>query len=316
MAKNQKTPSKGVKNENQSFKQSSILVDRFFKLRNEVFSLEKKPSAYKLRSITDSEKDELDEDDFDSIISKYIPTVNPLYMTIESYYIVNHLQQKTFDFNLISLNKIAYKTKSKEQETPPQLMLLQKEAKNVLKGAEAEVSEIDVGSEFAKHMAALNYSEVISTELKTIGEELKEDSFDVGKIKHVLVSIKDKIKNFFLGIPGNIRNTLRSLYDSTKEMLDSLSLGTAVKDTLVLLLKKIVDFLFQLMSDIIGAFFSMLALVQRIAEKNGFKIDKINLEIEAFELSVYMVGPVPLVYPKLKTPKLSMDLTKSTISVQ
>jgi hypothetical protein len=74
-------------------------------------------------------------------------------------------------------------------------------------------------------------------------------------------------------------------------------------------LKKIGEVLFEFMSSMIGAFFGLLSLIQQIGAEKGFKMDKINLEIDAFELDVYMIGPVPLIYPKLKTPKLSVDFT-------
>jgi hypothetical protein len=108
-------------------------------------------------------------------------------------------------------------------------------------------------------------------------------------------------------LPGTIKESAKALYSSSKAMITTV--GAATKEKLYELLRKISEVLSDFMSQLIGAFFSLLVLIQKIAADKGFKIDKINLEIEAFELQVFMAGPLPLIYPKLKTPKLSAEFS-------
>lgn len=158
-------------------------------------------------------------------------------------------------------------------------------------------------------MNGLNYSEIISKELQFVGEELSKPQNDKSVLTSVLSSVSVKIENVLRKIPGMMRTSLDALSNKTKLMISSLTTGA--KEKLIELLRNILDSLYEFINSLIGAFFSLLALIQKIASEKGFKLDKTSLEIEAFGISTFMVGPLPLLYPKIKTPKLTADFSST-----
>lgn len=258
-------------------------------------------------------------DDFKSYIkrfyskSTFIPAPNPLYLTIESRTLADLGEQARLMISAVSSTKDSKTSLADRQQIPilskvnKELSEFQNEAAQVSVQSEAAISEEHIGSEIGRQISAVNQSQIISSELQAIGEELSKSDADRSKIRTILSSVANKIKSRLFSVPGRVKESTEKLYSATKNMIRNVA--SAAKEKLYQLLKTISEVLCDFMSNLIGSFFSLLVLIQKIAADKGFKIDKINLEIEAFELKVFMAGPLPLIYPQLKTPKLSADFS-------
>ncbi|MGD9533906.1 MAG: hypothetical protein AB7V56_09080 [Candidatus Nitrosocosmicus sp.] len=247
----------------------------------------------------------------ESLTYENVHDINPLYIVIQSKAILNSantvaIHNKKMNSSSI-LGKRSPSNQADNDSAKRYLANVRRDALTLIGEAEPQVGEDHMGLELSRYLNGITSSEVISKDLQFLGEEISKESHDNNILHTVLGSIYDKIENVLKKIPGSFRDAITDLSNRTKEMVDSVA--TATKQKMIELLRKILDSLYQFINWLIGAFFSLMALIKKIATERGFQMDKTTLEIDAFELEAFMVGPIQLAYPKLKTPKLTTEFS-------
>lgn len=193
------------------------------------------------------------------------------------------------------------------------------DAMKLVQQSEKYITPDDVSDEVGDFITAASYSQIISAEIKEVGEELNGEG-DAQKLNECAESIQKKAEE--LGKPaGRVQSFAWKFKEAAKNFREALKNGLksltgkigGIKDVLAKLLKIAADLLHEFFARLISAFFGFASWVQKIALKNNFSLNELSFELPSFEFNIMMIGPYPLPVPKLTTPKLTAKFVPGPI---
>jgi hypothetical protein len=155
-----------------------------------------------------------------------------------------------------------------------------------------------VGEEVGDYVLAGSYSQIISAEIKEIGEELNQYG-DLEKVNRISESIVEKAPE--LEKPaGNSQSWASKFKQAFVDFKECLQKGFgqlvgkiagSIKDTLTSLLKKAADLLQQFFTRLVSSFFGFASWIQKVAMAKKFSMNELTIELPSLEFNILMVGP-------------------------
>ena len=218
---------------------------------------------------------------------------------------------------------LAAKALSKPSTASKALKKIEKESAKAKEKIKKLVDPKSASDRMMDYYSALADSEVISSSLMEIGNNIKEATRLRMKIKERIgfSKLADKIGGWIRGIINLVKRIGTSLKEviagfETKLVAAALKLKETIAAGIKMAISKFRDLVKKFHNFamyLVKKTFDFAAEVQKMAEDRGFPLIQIMMELPSYDIEIVNLSGFPIPIPKIRAPKLTMTLGPASI---